>query len=122
MLLYLLQPRTDIQEGFFVAEIENYDNSIGSLVISVGDCPIALLPGRVPNLQLNCTLVDLKSAETEIHTDRRNVVLRETIVSETHQQARLAHTSVTNKHQLEQVIAISKNLKVKVEKDDKEKM
>lgn len=122
MLLDLLQPRADVQEGFFVAQIENYDNPVGSLVIGVRDCTIALLPGRVPNLQLNCAFIDLESAEAEIHTDRCDVVLRETIVSETHQQARLAHTSVTNEYQLEQVIAISIKIFVKVEKDDKEKM
>jgi hypothetical protein len=112
MLLYFFQPRVDIQEGFFVAQIENNDNSIGSLVISVRDCTIALLPGGVPNLQLNCAFIDLKSAETEVHTDCCNVVLRETIVSESYQQARLAHTSVTDEDQLEKVIAISKKFRL----------
>lgn len=108
MLLNLFEPRADVQEGFLVAKVEDDDDSICSLVVSIRDRSVAFLPGRVPNLQLDRALVDLKGAETEVDTDGRQIVLREAIICETHKQARLTHTGVTNEHELKKVVAIFK--------------
>ena len=64
MLLDLLEPRSEVKEGLLATEVEHNDDPIGSLVICVSDCSVSFLAGSVPNLQLDCALVDLQGAES----------------------------------------------------------
>ena len=75
MLLDFLEPGADIQERLLVAQVEHDDDSVSALVVSIRYRAVPFLAGRVPNLQLDIALVDLQSAESEVHTDCRYVVL-----------------------------------------------
>jgi hypothetical protein len=48
MFLDLFEPGADVEEGFFVAEVEDYDYTICSLVIGVRDRSISLLTRSIP--------------------------------------------------------------------------
>ena len=80
MLLNLLKPDGYREETLPVREVEDDDNAVGALVVRIRDSSVALLPRRVPNLQLYRRLVDLHGSEPEINSDRANVVLLETII------------------------------------------
>ena len=64
MLFYLLKPAVDICKALFTSHIKHDYDSVSALVVCVGDCSVAFLSSRVPDLQLDCCLVDLKSAES----------------------------------------------------------
>jgi hypothetical protein len=80
VLFNLVEPDGDTLEAFPIGKVKYDDDAVGALVIGVSDGAIALLPSRVPNLQLDCRLVDLHRAEAEIHSNCANVILLETIV------------------------------------------
>jgi hypothetical protein len=107
VLLNLLEPGAQVKEGLLVAEVKDYDYTVGALVIGIRDRPVSLLSCGVPYLQLYCALVYLKSAEPEVHSDCRDVVFREAVIREAHKQAGFAYTGVPDEHELEEVIAIS---------------
>lgn len=52
----------------------------------------ALLPGRVPDLQLDTLAVQLDRADLEIYPDRRDETRRITIIAEPQQQTALSDT------------------------------
>lgn len=80
VLLDLLHPGGHIEEGFLVAQVEDNDDAIRTLIVGVSDGPIPLLPGGVPDLQLDGRFVYLKSAESEVYSYRCDVVLAEAII------------------------------------------
>ena len=80
MLVNLVEPHWDAKETFPVGQVKDNDDTICALIVGIGDCAIAFLASRVPNLQLNCTLIDLKSSEAEVDANRTNVVFLETII------------------------------------------
>ena len=80
MLLNLSKPNRNRQKALPVGQVEDHDDAIGTLVVGIRDGAIPLLSGCVPDLQLDGRLVDLESAETEINTDRADVVLLEAII------------------------------------------
>lgn len=80
MLFNLVEPYWYAQETLTIRQIKHHDYAIGTLVIGICDCAVAFLSGRVPNLKLNCTLVDLKGAEAEVDSNRANVVFLETVI------------------------------------------
>ena len=80
VLLDFVEPDRDTEETLTVSQVEDYDDAIGALVVRISDGPIALLPCRVPYLQLDRALIDLEGAEAEVNSDRANVILLETII------------------------------------------
>jgi len=64
---------------------------VGAAVVGAGDRPEALLPGRVPNLQLHAHALDVHGADLEVHADGGDVTARECVVRESDEQRRLAH-------------------------------
>ena len=64
VLFNLRQPPVDAQEALFVGEVTDHNNAVSSLVVSICDCPISLLPGSVPDLQLDRRLIDLQRSES----------------------------------------------------------
>lgn len=63
MLLDLLQPRFYALEGLAIGNVEYYYDTISPFVVSIRDCSVSLLSGRVPNLQLGSCFVDLQGTE-----------------------------------------------------------
>ena len=64
MLLDLGEPAIDADETLLIRQVTHHDDAVSTLVIRVGDSPIPFLSGRVPDLELNRGLVDLKSSES----------------------------------------------------------
>lgn len=56
-----------------------------------GDGAKSLLPGRVPDLQLDLLAGDGHRPDLEVHADCGDVVARERVVSEPDEQGALAH-------------------------------
>ena len=80
MLFNLVEPYWYAEETLTIRQIEHHNYAISTLVIGICDCAVALLSSRVPNLKLNCTLVDLKGTEAEVDTNSANVVFLETVI------------------------------------------
>ena len=53
MSIYLLQPVVDVEKTLLVEQVEAEDDAVSALIIGVRDCAVALLPGGVPDLQLD---------------------------------------------------------------------
>ena len=129
----LIHPLLDIVERFLICHIVHNDDSMGSSVIRRGDSPESLLPCSVPNLKFHSLSIQLERADFlsshnwitektcqfgegntqfhthEINTDRADVALSVRVIGETKQQAGFANSRVSNKQELEQVIAIQKH-------------
>ena len=59
VLLDLAHPGVHGVEGVSVGDVIGHDDTVGSLVIGGGDGLESLLSGSVPDLQLDCRLIDL---------------------------------------------------------------
>ena len=57
MLLDLLEPGGDIVEGLLLGDVVDQDDPVRALVVGRGDRLEALLPGRVPDVQLELLVV-----------------------------------------------------------------
>ena len=53
MLINLLEPVVEVEEGLSIEEVEDEYDTICSFVVSICDGPIPLLSSRIPNLKLN---------------------------------------------------------------------
>ena len=62
--MYVAQPVGQILERLLGREVKHDNDAVGSLVVRVRHGSVSLLAGRVPYLQLNGGVVDLKSAES----------------------------------------------------------
>lgn len=80
MLFNLVEPYWYAEETLTISQIEHHNYAISTLVIGICDCAVPLLSSSVPNLKLNCTLVDLKGTEAEVDTNSANVVFLETVI------------------------------------------
>ena len=97
-------------KGLEGSAIEYDDNAICTPVVGACDGTETLLTCRVPlhssyDLQLYCMAVYLQGAESKVDSDSCYVTFTERVVCKPQQQARLAHSRVSNEHQLEQVVA-----------------
>ena len=63
-----------------------------------------LLSGGVPDLRLDCTLVDVEGARLELDPDGGLGVEVELVAGEAREQLRLAHRGVADEHHLEDVV------------------
>ena len=101
-----VQPLGDVVEGRLVTSVGHQHYRIGTSVVSVGDGPVSLLAGRVPNLQLNILFGHLEGSKPEVDPNGGDVVLRESVVSETDEEARFAHIRVPDDDYLEKVVIV----------------
>ena len=95
MLLNLGKPHAQVVKALFLKQIEAEDDALGSLVVGIGDGPVSLLAGRVPDLQLHFPVAVVDGAEAKVDSDRCRVVLDEVIICKPDEQARLADAGVT---------------------------
>ena len=102
----LVQPLFDIAEGFLVGNIIDNDNSVSAAVVRGCNGAESFLPGCVPDLELDCLSVQLDRSDFEVDTDRRNVGFGVSVIRESKEQTRFTDTGVSNKEQLEQIIAV----------------
>lgn len=65
----------------------DYDDGVGSAVVSTGDGPEALLPGCIPDLELALVVVHLQCFELEVYSDGGGVVLVIHVIAEPEEDA-----------------------------------
>ena len=100
MFFDLLQPVIQILKSLLFEQIKYQDDTFSPLVVCICDCAVALLACSVPNLELDFTPLQLEGSESKVNSDSGGIVLNEVIVSESDQDARLADTTVAQKHNL----------------------
>ena len=66
MLLDLLHPVLDVLEGALVRHVVHEEDAHGPAVVRRGDGPEALLPRRVPDLQLELLVVQREGLNLEV--------------------------------------------------------
>ena len=90
-------------EGLPPGDVVHQKRPRGTPVVTSRDAPEALLPRRVPDLQLYLLSVDGHHAGTELHTNSQVVHRLKPLVGELQEQARFAHARVADNDVLEEV-------------------
>lgn len=72
MLVYLFQPVGDVIEGLLVSAVVNKNDTHGSFVIGLSNCPEAFLSSSVPDLKFDSFViyVDLLNFEVDTYTTK----------------------------------------------------
>mmetsp|Transcript_15475 Transcript_15475/g.30563 ORF Transcript_15475/g.30563 Transcript_15475/m.30563 type:complete len:222 (+) Transcript_15475:36-701(+) len=91
VLLDLPDPVPDVVEGLLVCNVVHKQYSHRSSVVSRGDGAEALLPRRVPDLQLELLALLLDGADLEVDADGGDEGRGERIIREAQQQTTLSH-------------------------------
>jgi len=99
-----LQPLFDVIERFLVGDVVNNNDAVSSAVITGCNGSKSFLSCCVPNLQLDCLSLEFDGADFEVDSDGGDVALCVSVVGESKQKTRLAHTRITDQQQLEKVV------------------
>merc|ERR1719326_1363726 len=99
-----MQPRLHVLERLAVSGVIHDDDAVRAAVVAARDRAEALLPRRVPNLQLDRLALQLDRADFEVDADGGDVALRVGVIGKAQQEARLADARVADEHELENVI------------------
>lgn len=83
MFFNFTEPDRDTEEAFSISEVENDNDTVCTFVVGIRNRAIPFLPSCIPDLQLNRGLVNTKGAETEIYSNRTEVVFLKTIILQT---------------------------------------
>mmetsp|Transcript_24079 Transcript_24079/g.75448 ORF Transcript_24079/g.75448 Transcript_24079/m.75448 type:complete len:263 (+) Transcript_24079:560-1348(+) len=102
----LVEPLLDVVEALLVRHIIHHNNAVSPAVVAAGDCAEALLPGSIPNLQLDHLALELHGANFKVDADGGDVALCVGIIRETQQEARLSDAAVTDQQELEEIIIL----------------
>jgi hypothetical protein len=103
-LVHIVHPCADGLERAALCHVEHHHDALRPPVVGAGHRSEALLPGRVPQLQLYHVTPDLHCPVREVHADRTDVLLGELVLSKADQQTGLPHTAVPDDDDLEQVV------------------
>ena len=83
-----------------VSDVVHDNRSCGAAVVHGRETMVALLAGRVPDLELDCRLIERNRLREERSADGRLLVLKELSPHKAQHERRLADCAVTEKHQL----------------------
>jgi hypothetical protein len=78
---------------------------VSTPVVRRGDCPEALLAGRIPDLELDGLGVKLDCLDLEVDANGRDVRLGVSVIGKAKKKAGLADAGIADEEELEQVIA-----------------
>mmetsp|Transcript_29799 Transcript_29799/g.69516 ORF Transcript_29799/g.69516 Transcript_29799/m.69516 type:complete len:203 (-) Transcript_29799:147-755(-) len=106
VLLYGAHPPADAFEGRLARHVVHEQDSHRAAVVRRRDGPKPLLPGGVPNLQLDLLVVEGDCADLEIDPDRRDERLREGVVRKASEDGALANTRVADEKKLDQEVVL----------------
>jgi hypothetical protein len=90
----LVEPVPDVPEALEVGEIEDEEHPDGSLVVGAGDGLECFLTGSVPDLQLDFLVVDFEDSGAELNSKGRLVLIFESALDESEQDATLANICI----------------------------
>ena len=93
----LLQPSHHVLVRLDLADVVDQQSADGAPVVGGCDGPVALLPGRVPDLGLDRLRIDLDRAGGELDADGRLRVKVELVPRESAQQVRFADSRIADK-------------------------
>lgn len=102
----LVQPLLYIVEGFLIGDIVDNDNSVGAAIVRRCNGAESFLSGCIPDLELDRLSVQLDRSNFEVNANGGNVGFGVGVVRESKEQTRLTDAGVSNKEQLEQIIAV----------------
>ncbi len=85
----------------FVRHVIDQQDAHGAAVIRRRDGPEPLLPGRVPDLQLDALAIQLDRSDLEVDPDGGDEGRCEGILAESEQAAGFAHARVANEQELD---------------------
>lgn len=88
-------------EGAFIRDVVDEQDAHGTPVVGGSDGAEALLPCRIPDLQLHPLAVQLDGPDLEVDADGRDERRRERVLAEAQQAARLAYARVADQQQLD---------------------
>ena len=80
VLVDLSHPLRDLGEGVSVSDVVGHDDTVSTLVVAAGNSLEPLLPGGVPNLQLDSLAVYVNSSDFEIYSDSWHEVVVEDVI------------------------------------------
>jgi hypothetical protein len=83
----LLQPEGDVVEGILKRDVVDNHNRIRATIVGRADRAKALLPGGVPNLELDCLAANGCRFDPEVDTDRRDELFLKNTAAEPSQEA-----------------------------------
>ena len=95
-----------IVKALSVGDVIYNDDSVGSMVIIGGNSFEPFLPGSVPNLQPDVFIVDVDGFHFEVDADSVEEVGGKNVVHVPHEHAALAHSAISNEHQLQLEIVL----------------
>jgi len=100
VLLDLRDPIANRFERSAVRHVVHEQDALSSAEVRGGDGAETLLPRGIPDLQLDSFAIDLHILDLEVNTDGGNESGGEGVISVTKQQARFAHTGISDHEQL----------------------
>jgi hypothetical protein len=87
VFMRLLQPEGNVIEGVLKRDVVYNHNRIRATIVGRADGAKTLLPGGVPNLELDCLAADGCRFDLEVDTDRREELLLKNTAAEPSQEA-----------------------------------
>jgi len=80
MLIDFAHPLGHLGEGVSVSDIVRHNNTMGPLVVRRRDSLESLLPGSVPNLELDGLAINIYGSDLEVNTNCWHEVVMEYII------------------------------------------
>lgn len=96
MVPEFFKPSIDVIVGLVLADIVDQERTDSTTVVCGGDCSVALLPSRIPDLSLDGFGIDLNRSSGKLHANCRLRVQVELVASESTQQIGFTDTGVSD--------------------------
>ena len=104
VLLDVPEPVGDVLEGVLLGDVEHEQDAHGVPVVRCSDGPEPFLASSVEQLQLDLLAVKVNRSQLEVDADCGRAAQVKSVVREAQEQATLAHSAISDQHQLDQVV------------------
>ena len=105
--LDLIHPKLDDTiKRYNISDIKYEKDALTTSVISACNCSKPLLTSGVPNLKFHILTIDLKSFESEVYTDSREIMLWELVLNESDEDSGFTYTGITYNNSLKEVVVL----------------
>ncbi|KAH9406659.1 hypothetical protein TYRP_013642 [Tyrophagus putrescentiae] len=106
VLLNFRYPLWYVLQSLRPCEIKDEDNAVRTSIVAAGDGAKSFLAGSIPNLQFHAKSIQFKCFYPEVKTNGDHVLIGEAVFGKTQQQTGLAHFTVANEKQFEDVVTV----------------
>ena len=104
----------NIFQRWWVGGIIHHYYAVSAFVVSWSNCSESFLAGCIPDLEFDIFLIVLDRLESEVNSDRGQVVFWEFIVGELSQDGSLAHSWTPNQDQFNKVVVLNLLFNIKI--------